>query len=77
MIAITLQADSETAVLRCGYKGKSYEAKFKRNVNDGCVDCESNIGDAPEEIQDYLDDLEMKITDIMDVLMEKEVYGTD
>jgi hypothetical protein len=72
MIAITLQADSETAVLRCGYKGKFYEAKFKRNVNDGCVDCESNIGDAPEEIQDILDDFGMKIIDLMELEEEME-----
>jgi DNA-directed RNA polymerase subunit N (RpoN/RPB10) len=72
MIAITLQADSETAVLRCGYKGKSYEAKFKRNVNDGCVDCESNIGDAPDEIQDVLDDLGMKVIDLMELEEEME-----
>jgi hypothetical protein len=72
MIAITLQADSETAVLRCGYKGKSYEAKFKRNMNDGCVDCESNIGDAPDEIQDVLDDLGMKVIDLMELEEEME-----
>jgi predicted Rossmann fold nucleotide-binding protein DprA/Smf involved in DNA uptake len=75
MIKISMQAESNTASLHCEYKGKEYDSKLKRE--GFAVDLESNIGEAPTEIQDYLDDLEMTITDIMDVLREKEIYGTD
>jgi hypothetical protein len=70
-----MQADSDIVSLHCEYEGKEYYSKLKRE--GVAVDLESNISEAPEEIQDYLYDLEMTINDIMDVLREKEIYGTD